>query len=207
MLAVCYRSLYLLNLKYAVTELPDLMTLYQYHEASDELEDVLKILFKYTLTQAQYICVLQPLVDLSPPETFVEVLGLLHSLNIINEMFLIQLPSISRVELIKQILKRGREEDAGKISQLLNTLGATLELPVGLWSVAPEPAEEETMETPTSESAPVGRDASFKLNSREEESVPLIPASELGTYKSWAYIHDYMPTDDELMTILEGPVN
>ncbi|MCA1576670.1 MAG: hypothetical protein LC794_04815 [Acidobacteria bacterium] len=202
--AVCYRSLYLLNLNFAVTELQDLMTLYGFHNATEELEDVLKILFKYTLTPAEHICVLQPLVELTPPETFIDVLETLKALDIINEMFMVQLPPISRVELIKQILKRGREEDSGRITDLLNALGATLTPPDDLWPVAPEAPEDETTETLTQAPARAGRKAAFKLSFGDAGSVPLITASELGVDKSWAYSRNYMP---DIMTMLEGPPN
>ena len=201
---VCYRSLYLLKLNFAVSELQDLITLYRYHNATDELEDVLKILFKYTLTPAEYICVLQPLVDLTPPETFIDVLELLSSLDILNEMLLVQLPPISRGELIGQIMRRGREEHSGRISELLNALGATLDPPDDLWPVAPEAPQDETIEIPTPESVPSVRPSSFKLKLRGAGSVTLMTAEELGWDKSWAYSRTYEP---DIMTELDGPIN
>jgi hypothetical protein len=194
--------MYRLDINYAVTELQDLITLYEFHSASEQLEDVLKILFKYTLTTPEYIFVLQPLVDLTPAETFLKVLELLHSLDIINDAFFIQLSATSRVELVKQILKRGNEEDWGRISGLLKGFGVTVDPPVDLWPVTPEPPEpSETATQPVG----VAREASFLLNTSDSETVPVVTAAELGELKAWAYSRNYEP--DDIMTMFDGPDN
>jgi len=165
--ALCYRSLYLLDIRYAVTELEGLIKLYERDNAGDELEDVLKILFKYTLKRPEYICVLQPLVDQTPSETFLKVLELLHKLDIINGSFFIQLSPISRVEFIKQIMKRSKrqEKEAQRIIALLRACDARLDPPVDIWTSAEQKNE---------------REAPFTINFPDVFNLDLITPSELG---------------------------
>jgi hypothetical protein len=209
---LCYRSLYLLNLSYAVTELHSLVRLYHRHEAVDELADVLKILFKYTLKPQQYMCVLQPLVEQAPAETFVEVLELLHSINVFNEAFFRELPSAQRVEMLKQIMKRARKEDCERISDLLRAVGGRLDPPPELYMI---PAEVKSTSASQKAQAKGKRKGAthqpvFFLTTHSRstgytESVPVIPVSELGADKIWGFTRNFTFEQSDIMELLEGP--
>ena len=186
--AVCYRSLYRQNLDYAVTELPDLMKLYHRHDAAGELEDVLKVLFKYTLRPQEYICVLQPLVEQVAPEYFIEVLEILHSINVLNEKYFAQLPSKPRVEMIKQIMKRGRKEDSERISALLRAFRVRLEPPPYHKSPETKP------QSKTGKKLVKTKQGYFELNVPDEltgsKDVPL-DSSEFSMKEVWPLIRGF----------------
>lgn len=204
--AVCYRSLYRQNLDYAVTELPDLMKLYHRHDAAGELEDVLKILFKYYLKPQQYICVLQPLVEQVSPEYFIEVLEILHSINVLNEKYFAQLPSKPRVEMIKQIMKRVREEDGERISALLGAFKVELAPP-------PYPKSPETKPQATTGKKWVkSKRGYFALNLPDEltgsEQVQL-DSEELSMDQMWPVMREFTPDhnfDTKLFDLLAGQI-
>lgn len=204
--ALCYRSLYLLNMNHAVTELEGMMKLYRYQNADDALEDILKILFKYTLKMQQYICVLQPLVDQAPPDTFVDALELLSTMNIMNRAFFGQLPTISRVELIAQVMKRGTADHAVRITMMLENCGIKLVPPPG--PIGQE-SQDETEAPATTVPASAGADSElhFILRFNDQitgpQSVPLITKSELGD-KYWPYYRLFVPDETDLQLELEG---
>jgi hypothetical protein len=200
--ALCYRSLYLLNMNHAVTELEGMMKLYRHQNADDALEDILKILFKYTLKMQQYICVLQPLVDQAPPETFVDALELLSTMNIMNRAFFRELPTISRVELIAQIMKRGTADQAERISMMLGNCGLKVVPPPG--PIGPESLDEtEGPATSAPGSEIVGSDLQFMLEFNDQtsspEPVPLITTAELGKHKFWPYYRLFEPDVESVL--------
>lgn len=212
--AVCYRSLYRQNLDYAVTELPDLMNLYHSHDAADELEDVLKILFKYTLKPPQYIYVLQPLVEQVAPEYFIEVLETLHSINVLNSKYFGQLPAKPRSEMIQEIMRRAREEDGPRISEFLRAVDVKLEPPP-----YPSPAEQQPdVETgaKTKRQAAAGKTwvktkrGYFALNVPDESTGSdrvLLDSSELSIEQVWPVMREFKPDqkfDTELLNMLGG---
>ena len=207
--AVCYRSLYRQNLDYAVTELPDLMNLYHSYDAADEFEDVLKVLFKYTLDPPEYIDVLQPLVEQVPPQYFVEVLEILHSINVLDEKYFAQLPSKPRAELIKQIMNRVREEDGPRIFALLGACRVKLEPPP-----YPSPAEvAETAGAKTRSRRATGKKlvragrGYFALNVPDDltgsEDVQL-DSSEVSMKKVWPVIRDFKFDQDSYNEFLDA---
>ena len=208
--AVCYRSLYRLNLDYAVIELPDLMKLYHSYDAAGELEDVLKVLFKYTLKPQEYIYVLQPLVDQVKPQYFVEVLEILHSINVLDEKYFGQLPSKPRAELIKQIMKRGREEDGERISALLGAFRVKLEPPP--YHKSPEEPASPEVGPRTKRQAATGKklvktkQGYFALNVPDKltgsEDVPL-DSSEVSMNHVWPVIRDFKFDQDSYNDFLD----
>ena len=208
--AVCYRSMYLLNLNYAVSELEDLMRLYHWHDATDGLEDVLKILFKYTLTPAEYTFVLQPFVEQAAPEAFVEVLEVLHSIDVLNETYFMWLSAKPRAELITQIMKRARGEDNKKVSALLASMGVPVEhlIPVSAETLADQPVA--NAKRKRQKFVPAGAGACFVLNTRDKstglpQNLPLTTSSVLGVDKSWEFMREFDPDENTLLSVLERP--
>jgi hypothetical protein len=210
--AVCYRSLYRQNLDYAVTELPDLMNLYHSHDAAGDLEDVLKILFKYTLKPQEFICVLQPLVEQVAAEYFIEVLEILHSIDVLNKKYFERLPSKPRAEMIKEIMKRVRKEDGERISALLKAFGVGLE-PPPYHKRPQQPVSEET-EAKTKQRAGKklvkSKQGYFEINvpdqSTGSERVPL-DSSELSMDQMWPLMREFTPDqnfDTKLSDMLGG---
>lgn len=204
--AVCYRSLYMLNLEYAVTEFNDLMKLYHRHDVADELEDVFKVLFKYTLKPPQYIYVLQPLVDQLPPESFVEVLELLKSIDVLKEKYFAQLSSKSQAHMIKQIMQRAREEDFENISALLLAVGAEVK-PPAYPIVTEDPADAKTKRKAAGKRPVKTKQSFFSLNVSDDssgsEDMRLISTAELGDDKSWILMREFMPDPNSIIFELD----
>jgi hypothetical protein len=218
---ICYRGLYLRDLSYAVTELPNLVNLYQAHSAEDDLRDVLEMLFdEETLKPSQYIEVLRPLAERYPEDTLIEALELLHSIGVFGDVFFLNLAPGESAELFGLMMKRVRLEDCEALRTLLGKMGVSVEPAPALYPVTQETGET-TAEQPLDLSTTRGYDFSMYLPATKSyqrprgdqsgkalshERHPLTAASELGDLRSWAFSREMTFEQFDFDAMLEAPV-
>jgi hypothetical protein len=207
--ALCYRGLYRINPAYAAAELPMLTKLYRRLDAVEELKDVLKVLFKHTLTPPEYITVLRPFAEKAPPESFVEVLELLTSIKVLSGPFFASLTPSQSVEIFGPLLKRARLKDCERISQLLNDAGVTIEPPPEETEIWPEEIEyvmptkpsrrgRQQRVIPSQPSTPRTGDRYYHFAPTSgttgwTEKLPIVSSAELGVEKCWRFIRSGKP--------------
>jgi len=219
---VCYRGLYLRDLSYAVTELPNLVNLYRAHDAEDDLRDVLEILFdEDTLKPSQYMHVLRPLAERYPEDTLVEALELLHSIGVFGDAFFLSLAPGESAELFGLVMKRVRLEDCDHLRGLFGRMGVNVEPAPALYEVG-HWATEATATGPLDLSAVRGGGGAFSVympaggaagsapdagRAPGRERMPVTTASELGDLRSWALSREMTFDQFDFDSMLEAPAD
>ena len=129
--AICYRALYRYDLRYAATELQNILSIFQHANALDELNVVISNLKHDLKSPRQFLWVLARYLEhTNLPELFIHVLEVLRGAGLLAAAPFIEARPNERVEIYRLFLERCPPGDLQLLLWMLDSIG------LGLYSMA-----------------------------------------------------------------------